>query len=479
MKPAEGALQPEPRVGVEVTRPSAPGDHSAGSLKAIDPAWAWASYEPSSKRPWGTALAAHLLRRAGYGPTWKEIQEAQSRGPQATIDALFRQPENYAAFESRFAGFESAAARSNEGTVFVAWWLRRLRESPWPLLEKLTLFWHGHFAIRPPVGADMRLTYAHLQKLRGQAFASFPSMIGAIADDPAMYAALGGDQNRKSRPNLHFARPWLEAFSIGPEETTPSEVTNLARAWTGWFLYGGKLRFIEREHDSGPQSLLGQEGNWGRDDAVRLLAEHPATARNLARRLLREFVSESAAPPDRLLAPLADKIGGKAPMSEVLEIILRSNLFFSEHAVGQRIKSPVDLAIGLLRSLEGGMPSSTLAEDLANLGQRLEAPPTVSGWPGGVNWINTISIAGRLRLCESLIRGSGAYGAGVDPGKVAAGNGLTTAKEDQTRFLMEVLLPLPIPAAVERDITDMADQGPGSLKRALEALVARPEFQLC
>src|SRR5512133_1445924 len=105
------------------------------ALGAVDPKWAWARYEPSSARPWGMALAAHLFRRAGFGATWRELQEGCARGPQRTIDKLLREPEAYAAFASECDGHESAAGRSNDRMVFVAWWLRRLRQSPWPFLE--------------------------------------------------------------------------------------------------------------------------------------------------------------------------------------------------------------------------------------------------------------------------------------------------------------------------------------------------------
>ena len=462
------------------TRPASsaePVSNPAIDLGTIDPKWAWGRYEPSAATPWGVALAAHLFRRAGFGATWKELQEACGRGPQASIDALLRQPAAYAAFAEEFDGHETAAARSGDGMVFVAWWLRRLRQSPWPLLEKLTLFWHDYFAVRPAPGrrweADLR-TCANAPKTGVR---DFPALIGAIANDPAMYAGLGGDQNRKARPNLHFARPWIEVFTLGSEAASDSAVANLARAWTGWFLYGGKLRFIEREHDQESKSLLGREGNWGRDDAVRMLAEDPATAGNVARRLFRAFVSESASPPDSLLAPIAERIARKASLLEVLEMMLRSNLFFSGHAFGQRIKSPVELAIGLVRSLDGGLPSSVVGEELANLGQRLDAPPTVHGWAGGVNWINTISMAARLQLCESLARGSGSFGPGLDAARVAVENGFNTP-DSQARFLIDLLLAGLLPDPAVRRITEAAAASPQSMKAVLEMIIAQPEFQL-
>jgi len=158
-------------------------------------------------------------------------------------------------------------------------------------------------------------------------------------------------------------------------------------------------------------------------------------------------------------------------------MILRSNLFFSGHAFGQRIKSPIELAIGLLRSLDGGLPSTTIAEELANLGQRLDAPPTIHGWAGGVDWLNTITLPARLNLCASLVRGSGPAGAGLNPTRVAVENGFNTP-ESQARFLIDLLLANQLPAAVVRRITEAVASSRQSVKAVLETIIARPEFQL-
>lgn len=457
-------------------QPARPTPEAQSGLSGVDPGWAWAPYEPSPAIPWGVAPAAHLLRRAGFGATWQELEAARTRGPQATIDDLLREPQSYAGFAREFEVQESAAARSGDGTAFVTWWLRRLHQSPWPLLEKLTLFWHGYFAVRAPAG-ELRLMQEHVQLLRKHAFATFPALIGAVAADPQMYTALGGDQNRRSRPNLPFARPWLEDFTIGAEGATASALTNLARAWTGWFVYGGKLRFIEREHDPESKSLLGHEGNFGRDDAIRLLAEDPATARNLAQRLFRAFVSESASAPAALLAPIAERIARQEPMVDVLGTILRSNLFFSGHAFGQRIKSPVELTVGLVRSLEGGMPTSRVAGELANLGQRLDAPPTMRGWAGGTDWLNSITLAARLKLCLEIVRGPGQYSVGLDPAKVAARHGFNSP-DTQARFLLDLLVAGPLPESAIRSLNEAGATSPRPLRSLLETIVARPEFQL-
>ncbi len=111
-----------------------------------DPAWAWARYEPAAGRPWTLALAGHLHRRAGFGGTWEQIQRALRDGPQRTVDGLLRPAGDVAGFNRDFDKYEASADDARGVEDLRAWWLQRMMQSPHPLLEKMTLFWHGHFA---------------------------------------------------------------------------------------------------------------------------------------------------------------------------------------------------------------------------------------------------------------------------------------------------------------------------------------------
>jgi uncharacterized protein (DUF1800 family) len=448
---------------------------SGNALTSVDPSWAWARYAPDVR--WDRALASHLFRRAGFGCTWNQLETALERGPHAAIDELLQEPPAYARFASEFESHETAAAHTGDGMAFDAWWLRRLTESPWPLLEKVTLFWQGRFPLRSSAAGNLQQYHTHVRLLREKALGDFPSLLQALAGDVAMYTGLGGEHNRKAQPNVRFAKPWLAAFTVGSAESHPDNVANLARAWTGWFVYSGKLRFVEREHDTEPKSILGSQGKFGRDDAVRLLATHPATARNLAGALFRAFIAESADPPERLLAPLAGRLEAKATLAQVLEMILRSNLFFSEHAVRQRIKSPVELVVGLVRSLEGVMPAAAVANELANLGQRLDDPPTVHGWAGGKHWLNTITMAARLRLCDSLVCGSEGLGQGLDPAKVVS-TAVAPTVAGQERLLVDLLLGGSLTRTAQGRLKKPAATSPEPLKAIARDIVAQPEFQL-
>jgi uncharacterized protein (DUF1800 family) len=453
---------------------------AAARLARVDPAWAWAAFEPSSDRPWTLAPAAHLFRRAGFGADGNQLQRVLTRGPRATLDDLLNPADGAETFNATFDGHEAAAARSGDASSFNAWWLRRLVSSPDPLGEKLTLFWHNHFAISSAAAADLPLFQRHLQLLRARARGDFDALLQALLNDPAMFVALGGDQNRRSHPNLPFARPWLQAFTVGADAATDRDVAELARCFTGWFVYGGTLRFIEREHDAGEKCLFGRTGPFGRDDLAAILSAHPATVRNLARKLFRWFVSEAVSPGDALLEPLATGLRRREGLRNVVELILRSNLFFSEHALRQKIKSPVELAVGLARSFEASPPTVPMARDLVSLGQRLDEPPTVGGWTGGVDWINTITIASRLKMCRSMLDGSDGYGNPLDPTQAASRHGHTNPSA-AAQFWMDVLLQDQLPSASRREILERAagsSPSPAALREVVATLVSLPEFQL-
>jgi len=166
---------------------------AAARLARVDPAWAWAAFEPSSDQPWTQALAAHLFRRAGFGAGGAELHRALTRGPQATLSDLLNPAKEAEGFNVTFDGHEAAAARSGDSTSFNAWWLRRLVGTPDPLGEKLALFWHNHFAIRSAAVADLPVFQRHLQLLRARARGDFDAL---PAHEPAVIPASTGGRAR-------------------------------------------------------------------------------------------------------------------------------------------------------------------------------------------------------------------------------------------------------------------------------------------
>lgn len=438
-----------------------------------DPAWAWARYEPAAGRPWTLALAGHLHRRAGFGGTWEQLQRALRDGPQRTVDGLLRPVGDVAGFNRDFDKYEASADDARGVEDLRAWWLQRMMQTPHPLLEKMTLFWHGHFAVDGGRVNFTRLAQQHVALLRRHALGSFREMMGGIVRDGAVFLSLEAATNRRSQPNEQFPRWLMECYTVGPGRYTEADVREAARAFAGWFMLQGDLRDIPREHDTEPKRILGQEGRFNSDDVVRILLEQPATAEHIVRKLYRWLISETAEPDAPLVAPLAAAFGKDYNVGKIVETMLRSNLFYSVAAVRQRVKCPVEFALGIVRGLEGAVPTAGLAHDLGRLGQGLFFPPTTRGWSGGHNWINHATLAGRHNLAAAFLQPSGGpYAGKLNPAEAAKKHGRSTPQA-AAKFFAELFVQ---DAAVAGGVYER-DQDK-AMRRAAYAVIASPEFQL-
>ncbi len=447
-----------------------------------DPGWAWALYEPDARRPWTLALAGHLYRRAGWGATWPQLRQALADGPQRTIDRLLRPDADVDAFNRTCDGYESGAA--NSVNDLRAWWLRRMIETPHPLLEKMTLFWHGHFAVDGGAVNDARLMQTHLGLLRRHALGSLDSLLRALVRDPALLLGLGANANRRAAPSESLVRPLLETFTLGAGQFTEDDVRGAARAFTGWFVLRDQFRYLPQEHDETGKRVLGREGNLTGDDVVRIVLEEPATSRTVVRKLYRWLIDETREPGPTLLAPLAESFARDYDVAKLTETMLRSNLFFSAQAYRHRIKSPVEFAVGLVRGLEGMVSTTALAQAGADLGQNLCHPPTVKGWRGGQYWINTITLAGRSHLARALLLGEEPYGSKLDPWAVAQRHEHGTP-ESAAQFVRELFLQDDLEPAVRDALLQGVraapedKSGPGAaLRRVAHAAATLPEYHL-
>jgi len=446
--------------------------------KPPDPRWAWAAYEPDPDRPWNLAQAGHLYRRAAFGASWEQLQQALSDGPQRTVDKLLRASAEAAQFNRTYDEYEAATGSVNQ---LRAWWLRRMIQTPHPLQEKMTLFWHSHFATDAAVVKNARLMQQHVGLLRSQALGSFRTLLQGISQDPAVLLWLGAEANRKASPNENLARALMETFTLGPDHCTQDDIREASRAFTGWFLLRSKLRYISREHDNSEKQILGRKGNFARDDVTAIILEQPATSRRIVQRLYRWLISETAEPDEALISPLADSFAKDYDVLKLVETMLRSNLFFSAAAYRRRVKSPAEFAIGIVNALEGTISTTQLANDLADLGQNLYNPPTVKGWVGGQHWINSTAILARQNLASALLRGSGPYGNKLDPWAVAQRHGCATPESAQS-FLLDLFLQGGLDSGAHDALaktTRQLDEDLGGRTRYLaHAIVTLAEFHL-
>lgn len=454
---------------------------AAGPEQWSDPAWAWAPYVPDARRPWNLRLAGHLHRRAGFGANWTELREAVAAGPQKTIEGLLRPGSAGAAFDQTFAAAEGDIGRSESAEGLRAWWLMRMLQTPSPLVEKMTLFWHGHFAVTQARAESPSLMARYVKLLRSQALGRFDRLLESIAREPAVLLSLDGAANRRAGPSRHLAATLLGPFTLGEGVCSDRDVREAARAMTGQFVRRGELCFVEREHDPGVKRFLGQEGPWKTADIVRIILAQKVVARRLVGRLYRWLISEAETPKDSLLEPLAASFAADYDIGRLVETMLRSNLFFSPAVYRQRVKGPVEFAVGMLRPLEALVPTAPLAGQIAALGQDLYHPPTVDGWQGGRAWITRATMVGRSNLAQAIFSGAGMFGESVDPLAVAKKHD-RAGRSEVAPLLLDLFLQGDVPAAVadqlSKAVSSPGDLGP-KVRRMVCDIVKLPEFQLC
>ena len=278
-----------------------------------------------------------------------------------------------------------------------------------PLRERMTLFWHNHFATSQTKVENAGLMQRQNNLLRTHALGDFKALLTAIGKDPAMLIWLDSTANRKAHPNENYAREVMELFTLGRGHYSEKDVQEAARAFTGWFVVRDRFREVPAQHDDGEKTVLGHTGKLRGDDLPPILLAQPACAEFLCGKLVREFISDVDPMPAPLIAPLAQGFRESGYDIRVpVETILRSNLFFSPEIRRRRVKSPVEFAIGTVRALEVLKPTvqaDALAESCARMGQSLYAPPSVAGWEGGAAWANSTTMLSRANFALALLSG--------------------------------------------------------------------------
>jgi uncharacterized protein (DUF1800 family) len=377
-------------------------------LDQVDPAQAWRPWEPGPREPWDLKWAGHLYRRAAFGASLAELRQAVRRGLPATLDLLLGGAPSAAGLEPFLTRQGAQVARRNNPAELRGWWLYCMLHGGHPLREKLTLFWHNHFATSIAKVGRTTLMFNQNRLLREHALGKFGPFLLAVSKDAAMLVWLDSNSNIKGAPNENYARELMELFSLGVGHYTEKDVRAAARAFTGWHTNGDSFEFNPRFHDGGVKTVLGQRGRLNGDDVVGIVLKQPASARFLALKLYRFLVSESQDPPHALLGPLADTLRRTDyDIAALVRLILSSRHFFSAYAFRQRIKSPVEYVLGAVRAAASGpVPQQVLVGRLDAMGQPLFAPPNVKGWRGAEAWLNTATVLARQNFAQALAMGT-------------------------------------------------------------------------
>ncbi|MEK7486758.1 MAG: DUF1800 domain-containing protein [Planctomycetota bacterium] len=417
--------------------------------------------------------AAHLTRRCGFGATSNDIERLQKLGLNLGVQQYFERQSEPHNVQHLDQGVTHYLGTDNIEPL-ASWWLLRMALTTNPLFEKMSLFWHGHFATSNRKIQSPRLMYQQIGLFRGDPFGSFQTLIHQISTDPAMIYWLDNNSNTKEQPNENFAREVMELFSLGIGNYTEKDIQEAARAFTGWFVHEKKFRFSERAHDPRNKTVFGHKGPWKGEDIIQFCVEQPASKRFLAKKLLKFFVHPE--PPKEAIEALATLIEqANFSFTEPLKAVFQSEWFFGEENRNALIRSPVDLIVGTIRLFEyqGDIHQ---AEQLAtSMGQSLFRPPNVKGWDGNRIWINAATLLGRQHLAHHVSQ----YVVSGENKFKSWGNG---SPEEVVERICAKCVTGPVPEPILKKLIDYLATAPEESRFSyvagiIEAVLMLPEYQ--
>jgi len=288
------------------------------------------------------------------------------------------------------------------------WWLNRMAKGPRPFQEKMVLFWHGHFATSFDKVRNAYYMWRQNELFRRLATGNWQELLTFAGKDPAMLIWLDQAQSRRPHANENFAREVMELFSLGIGNYTETDVTEGARALTGWSLDQSNQEYVYRPvfHDNGVKTFLGLNGNLNGDDVIAQIVAQPAAARFITAKLWNYFAGQP--PSEELNGALAAVFRENGNnFKPLLRVMFRSEEFYDPTVVRNQVKSPVQWLVGSVRTLECDLPPTQVCEGiLRQLGQDLFAPPNVKGWDGGISWITTTTLLDRYNTAALLVQGA-------------------------------------------------------------------------
>jgi uncharacterized protein (DUF1800 family) len=365
----------------------------------------------------------HLLWRSGFGPQaedisliyatnskqlFKKIYAASSAAPSPLLvsESVFpltvKVIQNLSSYAKMGREERSKLLQESRDAIkkLNLLWLNEMTHSQAQLREKMAFFWHGHFATR-----ENNIIYQQqlLEIIRRDGLSDFGTLLRGVSKSASMLAFLNNQQNRKSHPNENFAREVMELFTIGRGNYTEQDVKESARAFTGWgFKVNGEFVSRPNFHDAGTKIIFGKTGNFTGDDVINMLLEKKETAFFITQKILKNFVNDSVSTEE--VHRFSDKFYQSGyKIDALMEDIFTSSWFYEKKNIGVKIKSPIELIVGIRRFL----PIEFENEEVQLLYQRLLGqvlfyPPNVAGWPGGKSWIDSSTLMYRLKIPRML-----------------------------------------------------------------------------
>ena len=436
-------------------------------------------------------LMAHLLRRAGFGATPDELDRALEKGYDAALEELLNPAKPDVLPDDLIRRYHFDQSDLRGAGAAAAHWIYRMVMTDSPLREKMCLFWHRVFATGATKLSQARDVANQIDMFRAYGMGSFRELLVQLSRDPAMLMWLDNQDNHKDSINENYGREILELFSMGVGNYTEDDIKECARAFTGWRVvnpeymsirmrngtarpYGymsWQFEYDDGDHDHGQKSLLGETGDFNGEDAVDIICKQEATANFIARHLYHFFVADEHPVPQWPHTPPRDPeaiaiivgtyFDSGYSIKEMLRAMFTSDFFKSEAPRFARTKSPAEMVVGTMR-LAGGLelPSSdtyAAARTCANMGQGLLAPPSVEGWQGGNEWINTGTYIERVNFAGRMLSDPERPGVRAIVDRIAQSAGASALSPERlVESCLEVLGPLEILESTRSNLVEYA-----------------------
>jgi uncharacterized protein (DUF1800 family) len=435
---------------------------------------------------------AHLYRRAGFGLSPEELKVAKAKGVDACLAEILHPEKIKDPLDERMVELQGEVFDLSNLEDAQAAWLYRMIHTLRPLVEKMTLFWHGHFATANSKVDNPRLMVRQNQLFRDNGLGKFRDLLLGVSRDPAMIIWLDNGLSSKKHPNENYGRELLELFTLGIGQYSEEDVLAVARAFTGWKQKNGEFFYDEKDHDDGPKTFLGQTWAWTGEEVIEAIARHPATVARISKKLVEFFAADEGC------EALGKEVEAKyletgGDIRACVTTILHSPRFYQSGSIRARVKSPAEFAVGAIRELKSSMPIRSLPSAVSKMGQALFNPPTVKGWDGGLDWINTATLferAGFANLLASERGGKGDHWFDPDGWVPKDSDGKAVVSifsdalldgrlHDQGRTALEEYLNgkdkagKSVPFVANPSTLDLKVRG------LVRLLVASPEYQLC
>ncbi len=377
-----------------------------------------------------TALMAHLMRRAGFGAQYHEIEERAAKGYEETVEELLNPEENSNGMDldlvSRYFIEWNHFARATP--EYFAW---RMINSKAQLEEKMVLFWHSILCTSDSKLQSYPTHYQELEMFRKHGMGSFRDILIEISKDPGMIYYLDNCLSHKDAINENYGRELLELFSLGVGmdgqfNYTEDDVKECARAFTGWTItnnipgqpygrYEAQFIYNADDHDEGEKTFLGETGNFNGEDIIDIIVKQPAAARFLSRHLYSYFVADEVGVPSWMNTPPVDMETIKMLEDEyfrsgynirsMLRVLFNSDAF--KNARFRRIKSPIETVIGTLRMVGDWTTPKPgfefIFDEMKYMGQEPLNPPSVEGWHTGREWIDGGTLVHRINFTADFL----------------------------------------------------------------------------